>query len=396
MKNRKTNILIISTCLTSGGAERVAANLATQFHELNYNVWLIVLNGSVRTYTTTAPLIDLKQCIPKKTLKKIIWYRSLIKIIKKYKKELDITHTISFLNQPDLLNVLTKRYDKTIISVRNKRSSLNKNLFNKIKDILIFKKADIIVSLSKGVKEDLVNFYHVNEEKIKVIYNACNVETIKTLSKEKIEETNFLNSNENIVVTAGRLTNQKGQWHLIRAFTKVVENIPNAKLLVLGQGEEEQYLKNLITSLKMNSSIFLMGYQQNPYCYFSKASIFVFSSLFEGFGNTLLEAMACDLPIISTDCPVGPRELLEPKSSYHDHINDKYMECENGILIPVCDGNHYSENDKLTREELIMAEAIIELLKNQKLREKYVERSKKRIKDFSVDFINNEWVQLLK
>ena len=115
-------ILIISKSLTSGGAERVAANLATKLNQGKDRAWLLVLDGSVSTYSTKAPLIDLQMPWQKTIIGKVKWYMRVTRLIAKYKKDLNITHCISFLSEPDLLNVLTKRYSKTIVSVRNNRS----------------------------------------------------------------------------------------------------------------------------------------------------------------------------------------------------------------------------------------------------------------------------------
>lgn len=389
------NVLIISQSLTSGGAERVAANLASQLSESN-NVWLLVLNGNVKTYSTSANLIDLKLDKTKGIVNKIFWYFKAIKKVKHYKKILKITHSVSFLSQPDLLNILTHKKEKTIVSVRNKRSSLNRGKLNKIKDKFIFKSADLIVSLSEGVKNDLINFYNIEADKIKTIYNSCDIDRIKeqisTKPKDEVQITYLKNR---MVITAGRLNNQKGQWHLIRAFSRVVRDIKDAKLLILGQGEEEEYLKDLIDKLNLQNNVMLIGYHNNPYYYLSKCDLFVFSSIYEGFGNILLEAMACELPIISSDCMVGPRELLAPGTSYSERVKDAFLECDSGILIPTCDGKHYDAEEELTKEEMIMADVIKKVLNNIEILEKYKEKSKKRIKDFEPHLIKEEWEKVI-
>lgn len=390
MDNKR--ILVISKSLTSGGAERVAANLASQLNKGEDEAWLLVLDGSVPTYSTEAPLIDLHMPWEKSFIKKIKWYLKVIRLISKYKKDLKITHAISFLSEPDLLNILTKKYSKTIVSVRNNRSFLNRSKLNKLKDKFIFRNSDKIVALSQGVKEDLINFYGIKSDSIYVIYNSCDVKGIKEKSNIKpLDFDNTILKKGKTVITAGRLNKQKGQWHLIRSFKNVVKEIPDSKLLILGQGEEEKYLSKLILDLNLENNVYLMGYHKNPYYYLKESDLFVFSSNFEGFGNILLEAMACDLPIISTDCLVGPRELLQPNTSYKDCVKESMLEAHNGILIPVCDGKHYSGEDPLTIEEKIMADAIIKLLNDNELREKYKSQSINRIRDFSEEKIIEQW-----
>lgn len=389
-------VMILSKCLTGGGAERVAAGLASQLKAAGIPVWLVVLESAGGTYPTTAEVIDLQCGWKDTTLEKLLWYGRVLGKVCKLKKDLGITHCISFLNQPDLLNVLTVGRGKAIVSVRNNMSSLNKNAFTKAKDTFIFRRADRIVALSQGAKEDLERFYGIDGSKIDVIYNACDVETIQERSREAVEpELAELFLEGKTVITAGRLTRQKGQWHMIRAFRRVAEEVPESRLLILGQGEKEDYLKQLTRDCSLSGRVHFLGYQKNPYAFLTKGDIFVFSSLFEGFGNILLEAMACGLPIVSTDCVVGPRELLEPGTGY-DALTKEIFHAENGILVPVCDGTEYTAEAPLTREENCLAEALIGLLRDPEKREAYRDRSQIRIRDFSADEITAQWIRSLK
>ena len=390
-------IMILSRSLSFGGAERVATNLATYLSK-TYEVILVVIDGSNNTYGTTVETIDLGLSIKNKG-SRVDWYRQLISKVNKIKKERNITHTISFLSEPDLANALTGKHSKTIVSVRNKQSALVKGNIKKIRDKILFSKVDDIVALSQMVKHDLVKNYNVDESKVKVIYNTCDKEAIKRKVAESDlteDEITVFESSDKVVVTAGRLSKQKGQWHLIRAFSKVVEELHDAKLVILGEGEKEEYFKTLIKELNLQKNVFLLGYKANPYVYLEKADLFAFSSLFEGLGNILLEAMACGVPIISTDCDSGPRELLHPNSNIED--TGKAQEViygEYGILVPVCDGNEYSANEKLTQEEVMYSQALIKLLTDKSLLSRYKEKSKERGDDFFVHKIVQQWIDLV-
>ena len=116
-----------------------------------------------------------------------------------------------------------------------------------------------------------------------------------------------------MVINIGRLTYQKAQVHLIRAFKRVVNEIPSSKLVILGQGELKKELDNEIINCNLQNNVFMLGFQENPYIYLKKSSVFVLSSLYEGMSNALLEAMYCVLPIIATDCKTGTKKILKKK-----------------------------------------------------------------------------------
>ena len=390
-------IMILSRALSFGGAERVATNLATYLSKY-YDVILVIVDGSNNTYGTTVETIDLGLSVKNKG-SRIVWYKELISKVNNIKKERKITHTISFLSEPDLANVVTGKNSRTTISVRNKQSALVKGKVKKLRDKTLFSKVNDIVALSQMFKQDLIKNYNVKEEKVKVIYNHCDKEAIEQRISEgnltDIEKEIFDSSNK-IVITAGRLSDQKGQWHLIRAFSNVVKKIPSSKLLILGEGDKKQYLTQLIRELGLENNVFLLGYKSNPYIYLEKADLFAFSSLFEGLGNILLEAMACKIPIISTDCDSGPRELLEPKSNIKDTGTAKeVIYGEYGVLTPVFDGIEYKSAYPLTKEEVMYSEAIIKLLSDKSLLLHYKKMSTQRGDDFSVDKIVQQWVDLI-
>jgi glycosyltransferase involved in cell wall biosynthesis len=111
------------------------------------------------------------------------------------------------------------------------------------------------------------------------------------------------------VLAAGRLHKQKGYAHLLLAFARVVEQ-RRSHLVILGEGDDREELQGLANSLGIAPYVHFLGYASNPLAYMRHAAVFVLSSLAEGFGNVIVEALACGTPVISTDCPHGPREIL--------------------------------------------------------------------------------------
>nr|WP_272499985.1 glycosyltransferase [Chromohalobacter moromii] len=151
-----------------------------------------------------------------------------------------------------------------------------------------------------------------------------------------------------VVLHVGRLDVQKNQALLLSAFSLAVNSVPNLKLVILGEGEEKKNLEELASELGVKDSVDFVAFQDNPYPYYKAADLFVLSSDWEGFGNVIVEALACGTPVISTDCPGGPRTIL---------ANGKY-----GVLVPCGDAerlsseivSHVSNVDKWNFEELKM------------------------------------------
>ena len=170
--------------------------------------------------------------------------------------------------------------------------------------------ADSIVAVSRGVAEDLVKVTGIPRELIKVIYNP--VVTPKLLEKAKvsIDHPWFRSGQPPVILSVGRLTKQKDFPTLIRAFA-LVRTERSARLMILGEGEERPKLEALVRELGLEDDVSMPGFVDNPYAYMARAAVFVLSSLWEGLSNVLIEAMAVGTPVVSTDCPSGPAEILE-------------------------------------------------------------------------------------
>ncbi len=113
-----------------------------------------------------------------------------------------------------------------------------------------------------------------------------------------------------VVLGVGRLTRQKNFGTLISAFARLRATKP-ARLIILGEGEERSHLENLVQERGLAGDVELPGFVQNPYAYMHRAAVFVLSSIWEGLPNSLIEALACGCPVVSTDCPGGPAEILD-------------------------------------------------------------------------------------
>lgn len=170
--------------------------------------------------------------------------------------------------------------------------------------------ADSVVAVSAGVADDLARAIALPRESIKVIYNPVVGEQTLCLANAPLDHPWFAPGEPPVVLGVGRLTAQKDFDVLIRAFASV-RNMRPARLMILGEGELRPELEALVRQLGIGADVALPGFQANPLAYMRRAALFVLSSRFEGLPTVLVEAMACGTPVVSTDCPSGPAEILE-------------------------------------------------------------------------------------
>ncbi len=327
MKNSESKIALFIPSLRGGGAERVFVNLANEFSNRGLNVDLILtekVGPYIQNLSREINIVDLNS---KRALSSLF---PLIKYIKK--EEIDVL--ISALPHLNIITILANTFSlnkvKVIVTEHNyfseeqKSVSFLKRVITKLFIKLIYGKAKAVVAVSQGVADDLVENISIKRSNLYVIYNPINIEIISKESKKEVEHKWLKNKKRPVILSVGRLTKQKDFPTLIKAFAKLREK-KEIKLIILGEGEDREKLEILIKELKLENDINMRGFVDNPYSYMLNSDVFVLSSIYEGFGNVLVEAMACGTPIVSTDCLSGPAEILE---------NGEY-----GRLVPVGDIN---------------------------------------------------------
>ena len=199
-----------------------------------------------------------------------------------------------------------------------------------------FDRCDGIIANSQGVARDLSSFLGIPGERIAVAPNPAISPDLQRLAAEHTGHPWLSESNVPVIMGAGRLSRVKDFPTLVRAFAKLRARQP-CRLMILGSGRQKPRLERLARELGVEQECELTGFVNNPYAYLARAKAFVVSSLREGGPNVLMEALACGTPVVATDCPYGPREILD---------GGRF-----GALVPVGDAD-------------AMAEAIAETLKN--------------------------------
>jgi glycosyltransferase involved in cell wall biosynthesis len=366
MNTEQKHIALFLLTLDGGGAERVIVNLAKAFTGDGYRVD-IVLAKKQGVYLAEVP--DVVSIVDLHAPRVLACLPALLKYLNNNKPQA----LLAAGHHTNLIAIwaakLAKVKPRVFVSEHNTLSySINhrQNLRDRLLPILMrcsYKSADGIIAVSAGVADDLATRLKINRDKIDVIYNPIVDQELLRKAEYQIEHPWFKPGQPPVIISAGRFVELKDFPTLIKAFAIVREKYP-VRLLLLGEGDKRGELEQLVRQLGMEDDVFMPGFVNNPYAYMKKARVFVLSSKWEGLSNVLIEAMACGTLLISTDCPSGPREILE---------DGKY-----GLLVPV--GN-----------EKAMAEAILKALKNQPQKGSWSER----VKDFSVDHITSKYLDLM-
>jgi glycosyltransferase involved in cell wall biosynthesis len=188
---------------------------------------------------------------------------------------------------------------------------------------LLYPRSDLVISVSEGVQADLVAHFGLPLAKARAIHNPIDIERVREEAKADPGHPWLPGTPDRpVLVAVGKLQVAKGYPYLLEAFRRIRQRVP-ARLIILGEGPERGAIEAVIARHDLADDVALLGFQTNPYQYLARSSLFVHAALWEGFPNVLVEAMACGLVVVSTDCPSGPAEVI---TSGRD-----------GLLVPVAD-----------------------------------------------------------
>jgi glycosyltransferase involved in cell wall biosynthesis len=308
----RPDVALFLPTLYSGGAERVQLNLARYFLDRGLRVDLVVCKyfGSLKDkvpngvrlisldarkvmFSAPAYLRYLRTARPSVVLSSVE-NASIIscvgKMLSSHRHRL-LVRLDNSLSEPGILPLQMHRWPvmTAILST--------------------FHAADAFVAVSNGLKEQLSRLPGLGSKPIRRIFNPIIHEGFAAQADLTPALPPSIKPGEPFVLAVGRLHKQKGYTHLLQAFARVAKQRPS-HLIILGEGDDREALQGLANSLGIAPYVHFLGYASNPLAYMRRAAVFVLSSLAEGFGNVIVEALACGTPVISTDCPHGPRDIL--------------------------------------------------------------------------------------
>jgi glycosyltransferase involved in cell wall biosynthesis len=355
--------------MDGGGPERVITILLRHLDRRRFRPSLALFRRTgvfLEEIPSDVPVFDLGEESPYNVLRTAARLARIICSIRP-------TVVLSILKHPNLVTLAVGqacfRGLPVVVSERSMLSlTLRKDRSRALKRFLhrsLYPRARKIIAVSSGVKDDLERRFGIPGDKIRVIHNPCEADRVQRLARE---EPNLpIDWSIPTVVAAGRLTEQKGFGYLLQAFAAVAQGRP-CQLLILGEGEDRPALSRQATALGIADRILMPGFQANPFAYMARSHVFVLSSLWEGFPNVIVEAMACGIPVVSTDCPSGPSEII--------------THSVNGLLVPPADAG-------------TLATAIKQVLMDQALAKRLSEAGRVRVHAFSPAIIVRQYEEAL-
>lgn len=312
-------ILLLIDSLKAGGAERVISRLANYWATSGHDVAVVTIvpkHFDAYALNLEVERIDIsfdgqKQSKIRTAFKHIIRAYRVWKTIRDFKPD----NVISFMTYMNL-RVLSIQLFLNASIIISERSNINKLTVTRICRImrrLFYPWAYKIVFVSKGVS---TGYGWLSKKQTETIYNPIEQAAIRSCHIGKNE-----------IITLGRIEYNKGHDLLIKAFAKIASDYPDWTLRIIGEGKYRSELESIIAQNDLSGRIFLPGHSHDPLSVLALASIFAFSSRYEGFPNALIEAMSIGMPVISYDCPHGPNEIIT-----HEH-DGLLVETENVVAL---------------------------------------------------------------
>lgn len=315
-KQRSFKIAIFSHDLgqgKGGGAQRSLAIIASEFTKRGLDVDLLLAQAKGRYFNEIRTDVNVVDFNARRFLTS---FPQLIRYLQNTKPDALLTTLIHV----DFAAIFAKYFAKTDTRVITRIASTisinthyeNNRLIKFISTLspYFYPHSNHIIAVSNGVASDFSEFTKIPKKLIETIYNPVITPQLCRMAKENIDHPWFIGDQPPVILAVGRLAPQKDYPTLIKAFSLVHERTP-ARLVILGEGKERSHIESLINQLNLGKDVYMPGFVDNPFSYMSNSKVFVLSSGTEGLPGSLIQALACGCPVVSTDCPNGPAEILD-------------------------------------------------------------------------------------
>ena len=400
------HILLIIPNLGRGGAQQVFRDQLQFYSQYHKTIGCVFNWDDSFPDDQSGSIISMDIPAGKNWISKIFCFAKRVMALRKIKKNYKIDISISHLEGADYVNLLSKGTERIICWIHGTKSfdhNIEGVLGDLRKKILIpftYKRCDLVVTVSEGIRQELIGSFSIPSTKIKTIYNGFNLSEITGKAAQPVgERFADLFKFDELLITHCRLSRQKNLFALLDIF-KEVKNRSSAKLVILGDGELKEELvqyshKNGLNVFSVwdanrkfdtDCDVFFLGYERNPYPFLNRASLYLMTSLWEGFPLSLCEAMACGLPVLTADCYTGPREIVAPELSVPQPITNS-MASLYGVLMPLPD---------VIEQKQAWTEEILSILSDVSLRNKLSIAGKERVKAFDKNLISAKWLEILR
>jgi glycosyltransferase involved in cell wall biosynthesis len=407
----RPRLLLIIPNRGLGGAQRVFHDHSVELSK-QYQVTEVVFNeDDADLYPSGNPVVSLGVAGGGSPWAKAQNFWQRVQRLRELKKELACDVAISHLEGADYINLLSKGHEKVVLLIHGSKVH-DRNISGVVgwlrKEILmpwLYRKADKVVTVSRDIIPEMADVFGVSRTKLLAINNSFEVEQVRALSREPLEAgMQAVYDAAPVLVTSGRLAVQKNQAPLLDVFAGLLKRQP-AKLVFVGDGELREPLVSHAESLGLRVyqvmrqpsqaltpeyDVYFVGMQKNPFKYIRPATAFVFPSAWEGFPMALGEAMTCGIPVVSTDCPTGPREMLAPTTEAPELPLRQAERAEFGFLMPML-----NEPASLSADIACWTDTLELLLRDPAIREQLGTAARLRSNDFTPEHIFGQWKQLI-
>ena len=312
MPDRSQRLAILTSSLGGGGAQRSMVKLAGGIADRGYGIDLVLGHADGHYASEVHPSVRIVDLRARKMVLSIPSFA-------RYLRHERPRAVLSSLNHVNIVGLWARRLSRVstrmVVSERNTLSMAKHGSWwrQRLRPHLIgrfYRWADAIVAVSEGVSEDLSSATGLSPESIAVIPNPIITPNVRRMAEESLDHPWLSDGEPPVVLAVGRLAPQKDFGTLIAAFAEA-RGTTGARLLILGDGPERTILETLARGRGLQAEVAMPGWVDNPYPFLRHAALFALSSRWEGLPGVLIEALFCGVPIVATDCPSGPREILE-------------------------------------------------------------------------------------